>query len=40
MSIHIFRSSTELDSGGMAEGYDLYIELFGFCLSITVGKRR
>jgi hypothetical protein len=40
MSIRIFRSSTEMDSGAMAEGYDLYIELFGLCLSFTVGMRK
>ena len=38
MSVHIWRCSTELDSGLRANGWSLYIELFGFCAEILVAR--
>jgi hypothetical protein len=40
MSVHIWKASSELDSGRRADGYCLYIELFGFSLEITVARGR
>lgn len=40
VSIHVFRASNEMDSGRDAEGYCLYIELFGFTLELTLCRGR
>lgn len=38
--IRLLRVSTELDSGAMADGWVLYIELFGCTFEIAVCRRR
>lgn len=38
MSIHLFKLSTDRDDGSTADGWQLYVELFGIVIELSIAR--